>query len=315
MRGWRFSSARPSGRPSNDGSSSSRKAAWVGLDGDRAQLDAERVGQPRRVGVGVVGREAARHRHGVHVLGAEGVGGDGGDERRVDPTREPEHDIGEAVLRDVVAGGEHERVVDLGDAVEQRDDLGPMVRLGVGGHGAGHGTSTASAAAVSRPRGSSSRVRNTGRTSRSTMRTVLAELGHPGDQLALVVDDERRAVEDQLVLPADLVDVDDVAVGVLGPGGDHPLPLALPAREVGRAVGDHDELGAARGLLGDRSLRAPHVLADRDADLHASDLVQLQGLVAGGEVALLVEHGVVRQEALAVGADHRVRPAQTAAAL
>ena len=57
---------------------------------------------------------------------------------------------------------------------------------------------------------------------------VLAELRRPSEEVAVVVHDERRAVEDQLVLPADHVDVDDVAVGVLGPGGHHSLALAVP---------------------------------------------------------------------------------------
>ena len=44
------------------------------------------------------------------------------DERRVDPAREAEHDVLEAVLVDVVAHAEHERGVDLGVGVEQLGD-------------------------------------------------------------------------------------------------------------------------------------------------------------------------------------------------
>ncbi len=56
--------------------------------------------------------------------------------------------------------------------------------------------------------------------------------------------------------------------------------------------------------VGERAVGAPDVLADADADVHAADDVQLEVLVARREVAGLVEHGVVRQVALAVGADH-----------
>ena len=56
----------------------------------------------------------------------------------------------------------------------------------------------------------------------------------------------------------------------------------------------------ASGPYGD-----PDVLADRDADLDAADHVQLEriGVVAGREVAGLVEHGVVREQPLAVRAE------------
>ncbi len=90
------------------------------LDGDGAEVDAEVVGELFGVGARAVARVPRRHRHAVHVLGAERVGGDARDERRVDATRQADDDVGEAVLADVVAGAEHERLVDLGDRIEQR---------------------------------------------------------------------------------------------------------------------------------------------------------------------------------------------------
>ena len=76
-------------------------------------------------------------------------------------------------------------------------------------------------------------------------------------------------------------------------------------RWYGERVDVDRQLGPAVGLDGERAVGAPHVLADADTDLDAADLVQLQrvGLVAGREVAGLVEDGVVGQEALAIGAD------------
>jgi hypothetical protein len=131
----------------------------------------------------------------------------------------------------------------------------------------------------------------------------LAVLRQPGDEVAGVVDDERGAVEDQLVLAAHLVDVDDRGVGVLGTRGDHPLTLGLASTEVRRRVGQHDQLGATGALLEDRSPRRPGVLAHRDADPRAGDLVELERLGAGREVPLFVEHGVVGEQALVVAAD------------
>ena len=46
------------------------------FDGDRAQLDAGGVAEGVGVGLRALGRVAARHRHGVDVLGSDGVGGD-----------------------------------------------------------------------------------------------------------------------------------------------------------------------------------------------------------------------------------------------
>ena len=52
------------------------------------------------------------------TFGAEGVGGDTGHDRRVDAARQADHDVGEAVLAEVVARAEHERVVQLAMRVE-----------------------------------------------------------------------------------------------------------------------------------------------------------------------------------------------------
>jgi hypothetical protein len=73
-----------------------------------------------------------------------------------------------------------------------------------------------------------------------------------------------------------------------------------------RTVDVDVQLGATGGLVGQRAGGAPDVLADADAHLHPTDHVQLVRVagVAGREVALFVEHRVVRQQALAVGAQH-----------
>ena len=131
---------------------------------------------------------------------------------------------------------------------------------------------------------------------------VLDELGRPGHDPALGVEDERGAVEHQLVLAADQVHVDQRAGGVEGPGGEHPLPLRQPGCVVGRGVEVDDQLGPARRLVGDGPVGRPRVLADHDADPDAPDDEELARVVAGGEVALLVEDPVVGQQPLAVDA-------------
>jgi hypothetical protein len=98
-------------------------------------------------------------------------------------------------------------------------------------------------------------LRYTGGTGTSTIEEVLDELRGSGEQGAVGVDHERAAVEDELVLPADLVDVDDRGVGVLGAGGDHPLAAGVLLPVVRRAVDVDAHLGAAGGLFSERTER------------------------------------------------------------
>ena len=165
----------------------------------------------------------------VDVLGSEGVGRDHGHERRVDAARQAEHHVGEAVLRDVVARGEHERVVHLGDRIQQG------ARSTAGRAGPGWSATSRRYRDDRERRGgvAAAGVEQARAEHRSDVEVddllALLHLDHAVEDLAVVVHHEGAAVEDQLVLAADLVDVHDVAVGVLGPGGDHPLPLAVAA--------------------------------------------------------------------------------------
>ena len=135
---------------------------------------------------------------------------------------------------------------------------------------------------------------------------ILDELLAAVEEVALGVEGQRAAVEHQLVLAADLVDVHQRRVAVGGTGGEHPLPVGGLAGVVRRGVDVDGELGAAVSLDEERTIRAPDVLTDADADVDAADDVQLErvGHVAGHEVAGLVEHGVVGQQPLAVRAEH-----------
>ncbi len=160
-----------------------------------------------------------------------------------------------------------------------------------------------------RPRGTTSRVEQAlaidGWNRHVDDQQLARELRAAGEQRAFVVEHERRTVEHQFVLPADLVDVDDRTMRIGRPGREHALTNGTLADREGRGVDVDVQFGPGGRLLGERPERAPDVLADRDPDLHAADHVQLERirLVTRGEVAGLVEDRVVRQQAFAVGAD------------
>ena len=121
-----------------------------------------------------------------------------------------------------------------------------------------------------------------------------------GEEAALLVEQHRRAVEDELVLATHEVHVEDRHGRVRGARRQHRLALTDTSGVVWRRVDVDDELGATRGLCEHRSARAPRVLADRDGDAHAADDEQRAVDRRGLEVALLVEHGIVRQQVFPV---------------
>src|SRR6185437_15705615 len=107
------------------------------------------------------------------------------------------------------------------------------------------------------------------------------------DDVALGIHHERVAVEHQLVLSADHVDVRDGQSNVEHARTDHRLALALLVALVRGSVDDDEQLRpiGSRELGG---LRLPDVLADEQA--HPKALaVHHRRLSASVEVALLVE--------------------------
>ena len=164
------------------------------------------------------------------------------------PPDSPMHDVGEAVLASRSRGcraraPRRPRRPGRGRRDERGADAPPRRPTGC----SVHARPRRAARPVTRPRGSSSRLRNTGRTSRSTTSIASTNCRAASDEVAVGVEHERGAVEDQLVLAADLVDVDEGARRVGRPGGQHALALgrAGPAK-YGRGVDVDDQLGAAR---------------------------------------------------------------------
>ena len=274
------------------------------LDGHRAVVDAEALGEVGGVGSAVVAGVAAGHADAVHVLGAEGVDGHAGHDRGVDTARQADDHIGEAVLAHVVAGAEHQRRVELGIGRERLDqprldDARGEARLLADGDerqviDGGAATGVDEPLAI---HGFNDDVGD---------EQFGGELRCPRHECALVVEHHRAAVEDQFVLAAHLIHVDERTAGVGGAGGEHALAVVRLAVVERRSVDVDVQLGTTGGLLGQRPGGAPHVFADAHRHFHPADdeqLVRVVG-VARGEVAGLVEHGVVGQHPLAIRAHH-----------
>ena len=117
--------------------------------------------------------------------------------------------------------------------------------------------------------------------------------------LALVVEHDRVPVEHELVLRADGVDERDVANVVARTRLEHLLALPLLADVERRRRDVHDQLRTCQREVGRGRPRLPDVLADRRPDERVAVLEQDE-ITAGREVAVLVEHAVVRKEPLAV---------------
>ena len=173
MRACRFSAASPS-RPS----SAAWNAVTIVLDRDLAEVAAEGLREPPRVGARALGGVARRHRDAVHALRPERVDRERRDERRVDAAREAEHDVAEAVLAHVVAQREHERAPHL---LELRLERGDLAAEGLG-----------AAPPPSRARRARARARPRARGRASGVDVAQA----PADRLARVeIDDEQRLLE------------------------------------------------------------------------------------------------------------------------
>ncbi len=129
------------------------------------------------------------------------------------------------------------------------------------------------------------------------------ELRRPGQHRPVRRDDHRVALEDQLVLTTDHVDVRDGGAGLGGPPAHHRKPQVVLVQLVRRAVDvDHQpDPGPPGG--GERPPGLPQVLADGQCHVHPAQPDHGEH-VAGHEVAVLVEDAVVGQMVLEVGGDH-----------
>ena len=209
------------------------------LDRDDDEADAQVVRESLRVGDAALGRVARRHADADDVLGAEGVDGDRGDDAGVDAAGQRDERLLEAGLAEVVARAEDERAVDLGFVREFRFDA-RLHRGTIGRHvgwdddvphlaGVFFAELLAAEARVVQPR-AEQRFR-----ADVVDEQVFFEHLRAGQQLAVRADDHRAAIEDELVLAADLVRVADEDAVVARAAGQHLLAeLACPRGRASR---------------------------------------------------------------------------------
>ena len=129
----------------------------------------------------------------------------------------------------------------------------------------------------------------------------LLEARCPGDDLALVVEHDRVAVEDELVLATDEVAEGHVARVVARPRHEHLLALLGLAHVEGGGREVDEEMRTGQRKIRRGRPRLPHVLADRRCDDRLAEPQEHQ-VAPLGEVPVLVEDAVVGQEVLAIDA-------------
>ena len=209
-RAWRFSSARSGSGPANGSASTASNASTAGSIGSSRKSMPRDSASAARVGARLLRPVARRHRDAVHAVGAERLDGERGRERRVDPAGEADHDLAEAVLLDVVAQAELERLAHLLEVVERR------VGRRLAGVDASSITASAARALLREARRRTSRGAPAAGRRRGRRRAAPPRSRARARHLALVVEHDRVAVEDQLVLAADRVAERDEAAVVAG---------------------------------------------------------------------------------------------------
>ncbi len=231
----------------------------------------------------------------MDLAGAQRIDRDGGRQGRIDTAGHAEHDAGEAVLADIVAQAQHHRGIDFGQVGLGRVGraVGERLRHPFGDVGAGES-------------GRRHRLQPVAAAPEIDRQHRLRPGRHGRDQRAGRIDDEGSAVEHQLVLAADLVQIDHRQAGFHGAFARQFQPLVDLAEFERRAVGDDQQFGARAGQgLGHGG--KPDVLADRQAQSQPAKDHRL-GQRSGGEDALFVEDAVIGQFVLgADGLDLTVR--------
>jgi hypothetical protein len=242
----------------------------------------------------------------VHTSRSESVCTQRGSHCRVDPARDADDDLREAILLHVILEAEREREAHLLELRLERDTLRRehvvMGRRSFELDPGDVGSRLTRAIQLATTDIAEPSTHGVGRIDVDDEQ-VLLKAGRARDDFARRVEDDGVAVEHELVLPADHVAEREVGARVACPRDQHLLAL-LGLSDVerrGREV--HDELRPCESEVGRRWAGLPDVFADRRPDVRRAELKQHE-VTALGEVAMLVENAVVRKELLPVHGLH-----------
>ena len=232
-------------------------------DRDAVQPGAQQARGFRRVLQAFIAGVGRGHHHRPHLVGAQRIDGNGRGQRRIDAARHPDDDAGEAVLQHIVAHAQHEGLVD---------------RLMVGGRGGHLARRADPAIPLAGPAGDGD--------------TFLPGR-HLQGQRAVGVEREGTAIEHQLVLAAQLVQIDQRQAGFDDArGGDVEAGIQFRTLEGGAIRHQQDFRAGFLQALDD--FRRPDILADRHAEADAAEIHRPRQRPRL-EYALFVEHAIVRQ--------------------
>jgi len=244
-----------------------------GADRHSKKFNAEIVGQALGVGLAAFGGVGAGHGDAEDIFLAEGVHGDGGDDGGVHSPAEADDCFAEIAFADVVSGAGDDRLVGVGDFF-----LGLRVDIAFAGD----------------------RVEED--------EVFFEGFGLRGD-VAVGGEGHAGAVEDERIVAADLVDVDDRPAVLLGDGAKHFDAQGALVDGVGRGGNIQKDAGSLLDELGDgvagvaglgpEILVVPDVFADGDAQLFVTEAINVIPF-ARLEVAGFVEDVVGGQEHLAL---------------
>ena len=209
----------------------------------------------------------------MYAIRPQGIDRDGKRQRRIDTSGQAEYDARKPVLLHVIAHTQHERVIDAGLARQQRLDVA-ATRYGL---------------AIDQIDVDSGET--------------LHEWSDALHDFAVRVHDERSAIEHELILSAEQIDVDHRQAAVFDAFAYDFFTAILIIERIRGAIDDSNELctGSCSRF---RRTRLPDVFADQK---RGANPVQLDDacFVSSTEIALLVEDLVVGEFLLAIVGERR----------
>ena len=211
--------------------------------------------------------EFGRHHHGMHTISPECIDRNCQRQGRVHTTRQSQQDTGKTVFVDIVTQCHDQRTI------HTRLDR----QCGV------NRTADDARVELHEPQ-------------------CLFEFAFLVSHRAIRIDAKRCAIEEQFVLTARPVGIQKRHANFLHPRANHVVARFEFLEIVGRRIRYDDQLGTCRLRCGDR-LGEPDIFANQHRNLHAF-MFEHEWLIAGLEIALLIEYLIVWQALFEIRANY-----------